>query len=120
MLLNRIWGLQTSMTNYFNPQQKLVSKVRNGAKVTKKYDTATTPQQRAQNHPAVAADAKAELARAYEALNPAAVQRQIQALTAELLTVTTAKATARNRPAVNAPSTRAIPGEATKTRTRAS
>ena len=30
------------MTNYFSPQQKLVSKVRNGAMVTKTYDTATT------------------------------------------------------------------------------
>ena len=31
-------------------------------------------------------------------LNPAAMQRQIQALTAELLTLTTSKAVARTRP----------------------
>jgi hypothetical protein len=42
-LLNEIWLLQSQMTNYFLPQQKLISKVRDGAKVTKKYDKATTP-----------------------------------------------------------------------------
>jgi len=73
-----------------------------------------------QNHAAVAADAKDAIAETYRSLNPAAVQRQIQALTAELLTVTTAKASRRNKPVVTAPVTRAIPGEATKARTRAS
>src|SRR5208337_845025 len=43
VLLNKIWVLQSKLTNYFYPQQKLVSKTRVGAKVTKKYDTATTP-----------------------------------------------------------------------------
>ncbi len=41
-LLNRIWALQTLLTNYFSPQQKLLSKVRHGAKVTKKHDPAAT------------------------------------------------------------------------------
>jgi len=36
VLLNKIWALQSQMTNYFYPQQKLVSKVRDGAKVIKK------------------------------------------------------------------------------------
>ena len=34
LLLNKIWVLQSQLTNYFCPQQKLISKVRNGAKVT--------------------------------------------------------------------------------------
>ena len=42
LLLNEIWQLQSQLTNYFYPQQKLISKVRDGAKVTKKYDTAVT------------------------------------------------------------------------------
>jgi len=42
LLLNRIWALQTLLTNYFSPQQKLLSKVRHGAKVTKKHDPAAT------------------------------------------------------------------------------
>ena len=43
LVLNEIWQLQSMLTNYFCPQQKLISKIRNGAKVTKKYDKATTP-----------------------------------------------------------------------------
>lgn len=68
----------------------------------------------------MARDANDALAKTYVTLNPAAIQRQIQALTAELLAVTTAKASAPGKPAVSAPATRAIPGEAPKTRTRAS
>ena len=37
-------------TNYFLPQQKLVFKQRNGAKVTKRHDEAKTPHQRAVAH----------------------------------------------------------------------
>jgi hypothetical protein len=43
LLLNEIWQLQSKLTNYFYPQQKLISKVRKGAKVSKKHDEATTP-----------------------------------------------------------------------------
>ena len=32
LLLNEIWQLQSKLTNYFHPQQKLISKVRAGAK----------------------------------------------------------------------------------------
>lgn len=92
LLLNRIWVLQSSLSNYFCPQQKLISKVRDGAKVIKKYDTATTPKRRAEQHETVTVEDKAILADTYVRLNPAAIQRQIQALTAELLTLTIAKA----------------------------
>lgn len=81
LLLNKIWALQTSITNFFNPQQKLIPKVRNGAKVTKKYDIAMTPNQRAQRHAKVTETAKTALTKTYKDLNPAAIQRQIQALT---------------------------------------
>jgi hypothetical protein len=53
-------------------------------------------------------------------LNPAAIQRQVQALTAELLTLTTSKAAAAARPAVPAPAQRASGRESTKPATRAS
>ena len=48
--LNEIWELDALFTNYFLPQQKLIFKQRNGAKVTKRHDTATTPHQRAVAH----------------------------------------------------------------------
>jgi hypothetical protein len=66
LLFNTIWALQSQMTNYFSPQQKLVSKVRTGAKVTKKYDTATTPHRRAQAHHTVTSEDKAILADTYD------------------------------------------------------
>ena len=116
MLLNKIWALQSLLTNYFYPQQKLVSKIRDGAKVSKKYDTATTPHRRAERHEAVTAEDKAILAEAYTGINPAAVQRQIQALTTELLTITTSKA----GPKAKASVTRASSNESTNQSSRAS
>lgn len=115
-LLNEIWALQSQMTNYFLPQQKLVSKVRDGAKVTKKYDKATTPHRRAERHDAVTVEDKTILADAYTDLNPAAIQRQIQALTAQLLTLTTSKTGAVIKPVP----TRASAHESTNPATRAS
>ncbi len=92
LLLNEIWQLQSKLTNYFCPQQKLISKVRNGAKVSKKHDTAATPFHRAIDHPTMTVERIVALTRTYSLINPAATQRQIQALTAQLLTLTTSKA----------------------------
>ncbi len=97
-LLNKIWIRQTMVANYFLPQQKLVSKVRSGAKVSKKHDTAATPHRRAEAHRSVSAEDKAIMADTYAAINPAAVRRQIQALTAELLSLT---ADANSAPALH-------------------
>ncbi|MEP7194242.1 MAG: transposase family protein [Actinomycetota bacterium] len=99
LLLNKIWVLQSQMTNYFLAQQKLVSKVRAGAKVTKKYDVPTTPHRRSERHETVSAQDKAIMKDTFAGLNPAAIQRQIQALSAELLTAATSKAPATSRPA---------------------
>jgi len=115
-LLNEMWILQSQMTNYFLAQQKLISKVRDGAKVTKKYDTATTPHRRAERHDAVSVEDKTILADTYQGLNPAAVQRHIQALTCQLLTLTTHKSAAVPKPAL----TRASGHESTTPTTRAS
>jgi len=120
LLLNEIWKLQSLLTNYFQPQQKLISKVRHGAKVTKKYDVATTPHRRADAHPAVSDEIKAVLAETHAGINPAAVQRQIQALTAELLTLTTSKAGPGPKAAVKTTATRASSHEATNQASRAS
>ena len=45
-LLNELWPLVSAHVNVFLPQQKLLTKTRTGAKVTKTYDTATTPLER--------------------------------------------------------------------------
>lgn len=120
VLLNKIWVLQSQMTNYFYPQQKLISKVRDGAKVIKKYDTATTPHRRAERHDSVSGEDKAILADTHIELNPAAIQRQIQALTADLLAITIAKAGPARKPAGAPAATRASGNESTNQISRAS
>jgi hypothetical protein len=114
LLLNEIWQLQSKLTNYFHPQQKLVSKVRTGAKVSRKHDKATTPFHRTIDHPTLTVDRIVALKRTYSLINPAATQRQIQALTSQLVTLATSKAAdgapapvtkrARSREATNHPS----------------
>lgn len=120
LLLNKIWALQSLLTNCFCPQQKLISKACDGAKVSKKYDTATTPHRRAERHNKVSHQDKAILADTYAGINPAAVQRQIQALTSELLTLTTSKAAPKSKASVDPSSTRASSNESTKQTSRAS
>ncbi|MGA5466181.1 integrase catalytic domain-containing protein [Mycobacterium sp. NPDC050041] len=117
LLLNEIWQLQSKLTNYFHPQQKLISKVRHGASVSKKHDTATTPFHRAIDHPTTTVESILTLTRAYSLINPAATQRRIQALTGQLLTLTTSKAGPTNQAQVNK---RARSHEATNTPSRAS
>lgn len=98
VLLNKIWELQSLLANYFYPQQKLESKVRTGAKVTKKYEKARTPYRRAQADKTTTVEEVKRLTEVYADLNPAALQRHIQALCSELLTLTTSKAGPRPKP----------------------
>lgn len=120
LLLNKIWLLQSQITNYFLAQQKLLSKVRDGAKVTRNYDVPTTPYRRAERHKQVSTEDKTVMKDTLVGLNPAAIQRQIQALTGELLTLTTSKASAKSKPKIQASATRASVRESTKPAWRAS
>jgi Integrase core domain len=89
-LLNQIWPQLSLLINLFTPQQKLVSKTRAGAKVSKRYDTAQTPYQRLLSHAAADPlvldehDAR-HLATLHHNANPAAVRREIGQLQATLL-----------------------------------
>jgi hypothetical protein len=116
-LLNEIWQLQSKLTNYFYPQQKLISKVRKGAKVSKKHDKAATPFHRAIDHPTMTVQRIVALTRTYSLINPAATQRQVEALTTQLHTITTAKAGPTTEAQINK---RARLREATNPPTRAS
>lgn len=114
--MNRIWELQRILTNHFAPQQKLIFKERNGAKITKKHDAPRTPFQRVlADEGADRKTVKTRLTRENKPLNPAAIQRRVQALTAELLTLTTSKEGPKTMP-----STRALSNDSTKEATRAS
>jgi hypothetical protein len=63
--------------NFFQPQMKLVSKTRRGAKVSKKFDAAPTPYQRVLDSSEVDEDAKNTLRQSFIALNPAQLKRDI-------------------------------------------
>jgi hypothetical protein len=99
--LNEIWELDAVFANYFLPQQKLVFKQRNGAKVTKRHDTAATPHQPAVAHDAVRKRPIITMDATFKRLKPAALSRQILALTGELEVLAQAKKAPRTRPPVN-------------------
>lgn len=129
-LLNQLWPLHGHLDNLFLPQQKLVKKTRQGAKTTKKYDTATTPYQRlARDHPELLdpVDQRTQddlLA----SVNPADTRRHISAVQASLIELARRRGKVEQRPKKNAtylsrkkiPHTRASSGESTTRTTRAS
>ncbi|GAB2473584.1 DDE-type integrase/transposase/recombinase [Luteococcus sediminum] len=86
-LLNQLWELESTMTNMFIPQQKLVSKTRVGAKVTKRYDTATTPYQRLlRDHPTLIDEVdRRALEHRLTTADPVAIRQQIALIQANLL-----------------------------------
>ena len=100
-LLNEIWELDRIFTNYLLPQQKLIAKVRHGAKVRKTHDRAATPHRRAVADPAVARMPVLRMNAEYKKIRPAALSRQILALTGRLEAIATAKQPAPIKPAVN-------------------
>jgi hypothetical protein len=130
-LLNQIWAALSPLINLFTPQQKLLTKTRVGATVTKTYDIGQTPRQRLLTHPDVLDDIDAHrLTAQLEATNPAAVRRQVGQLCATLLervrrkTVTARAQTAhiyRSRTKINkTPAKRASLDESTNAARRAS
>jgi hypothetical protein len=121
-LLNQIWEFDRIFTNYLLPQQKLLSKTRIGARVIKKHDRGQTPHQRALTDPGVRKMAVIRMNAQFKTIHPAALSRQILALTGRLQTIATAKKPAPVKPAVNttwnAPATRSFPDEATTPHSR--
>jgi hypothetical protein len=84
--LNQIRTALAPLTNLFTPQQKLATKTRIGAKVTKTYDTAQTPYQRLLTHRDALDDTDAKLlAKRFATLNPAQARRDITDLQKSLL-----------------------------------
>ena len=100
-LLNEIWELDRIFTNYLLPQQKLLSKHRYGAKVSKKHDAGATPHQRAIRHERMRKRPIITMNAAFKRIKPAALSRQILNLTGRLETLSVAKKPAPVRPAVN-------------------
>lgn len=90
-LLNQIWELDRIFTNYLLPQQKLVSKTRHGAKVTKVHNRPATPHQRAVAHPAVRKMPVIRMNAAFKKIRVMALSQQILELTGRLEKLSVAK-----------------------------
>jgi hypothetical protein len=75
--LRELYGHLRLYVNFFQPQMKLVSKTRRGAKVAKRFDVARTPYQRVLASPHVEEEAKEALRDRYLTLNPAQLKRDI-------------------------------------------
>jgi hypothetical protein len=71
-------------TNFFQPSMRLVSKQREGAKVTKRHGLAQTPCQRMLASKGVTDEGEARPRDEYRTLNPAAIHQEIEAAQAAL------------------------------------
>ena len=101
--LNELYLYLGRYNNFFIPVTKLVSKIRAGSKVTKKYDTAKTPFRRVLESGYIDDKIKANLKREYESLNPAELKRKITRLQDKLLRLNTLKQKVRREMIANEP-----------------
>lgn len=83
-ILLKLYPLLDLQMNFFRPLRKLVSKQRQGAKVTKRYDEPRTPYQRLIASGVLSAADQARIDKQLEALNPAELQRRIEQLLRKL------------------------------------
>lgn len=78
--LNTLYRVVRDYVNFFVGSMKLVEKVRDGARVTKRHDKAQTPYERVLASPDVPTAVKRGLRRRYATLNPAALKREMEAI----------------------------------------
>jgi hypothetical protein len=83
--------------NFFQPQMHLVSKTRQGAKVSRRHDRAQTPHQRMAASEEVSDEAKAHLDEIYFDLNPAELRRRITECQTRLLELSRLKEELRRK-----------------------
>jgi hypothetical protein len=100
-VLNRIWEIDRTYTNYLLAQQKIVFKQRNGSKVTKRYDRAATPFARAMDRATVTGADRRAMQKVMEGVGPGDLFRQIADLTTQLERMALSKAPAPVKPQVN-------------------
>ncbi|NNN20645.1 MAG: hypothetical protein HKL80_01410 [Acidimicrobiales bacterium] len=99
--LNEIWEVNDRFTNYLQAEWKLISKTRNGAKVTKKYDLAKSPFQQANIYKSTSAKSKLIMKKTMDKLHPGALSRHIKDLAGKLQKMSLSKAPAARKPVVN-------------------
>lgn len=90
-VLAELYGHLRLLTNFFVPQAKLVAKSREGAKVSRTYDTPATPYERLLASGTLSKSAARDLTAAFRALNPAQLRRDIAVHQRRLLDLTNRK-----------------------------
>jgi hypothetical protein len=134
-LLNAIWELDARFSNHLLAQQKLIERRREGSKVIKRYDRATTPVERAIASGVLPSAKVAQLRKMTTGIRPADLSGAIAELVQDLERVALRKAptplprnvnrtfNASDRPEVRgeqrAPRSRAFSDESTNHRSRA-
>jgi len=79
-ILNKLYELLSDYQNFFQPVMRLKTKVRDGAKVTRKYDKALTAYQRVLKRKDVPKEIKQKLRERYKMLNPKKLLLEITGL----------------------------------------
>jgi hypothetical protein len=87
-IMNEYYSLLRLHTNFFMPHMKLASKVRDGARVKKRYDRPMTPYKRLLEDDNISEDAKAQLTKTFLSLNPAVLKRDMAKLLDTLMGLT--------------------------------
>ena len=82
--LSEMYRVLRVYVNFFQPSLKLISKTRDGAKVSKKYDTAKTPHQRVIMAKTVDQKIKDTLDAQYERLDPVTLLEKLEKLQSKL------------------------------------
>jgi len=83
-LLNELYGLLSDYINFFQPSLKLKEKVRDGAKVTRRYEEAKTPYRRLMESPHLTKTQTQRLQARYDALRLPDLYRDIRRLQKQL------------------------------------
>ena len=78
--LSELYAVLRLYVNFFQPSLKLISKKREGAKITKKYDIAKTPYQRILASSSISDDIKKRLKEEYDGLDPLGLLRGLKKL----------------------------------------
>jgi hypothetical protein len=78
--LAQLYSVLRLYVNFFQPSMKLVSKKRNAAKVTKKYDKAKTPYQRLLLSSQITPEVKVALKKQYHSLDPLHLLKELERL----------------------------------------
>lgn len=91
LILKQLYQTLRLYTNFFQPTMKLKSKERFGSRVQKTYEAAQTPYRRVLASADVVATDKQKLKRQYQALNPAALKRELDKLRKQLFAVAVGK-----------------------------